>query len=100
MAVRLDTREIGRPGLRTAGGVVLDDFLNEVRGELGRRLYREMADNDPVCGAMLFALSQLFRAAEWDIDPADDTPAAEDAKDWLYAMLFEDMEHTWADLLD
>jgi hypothetical protein len=46
----------------------------------GRRVYREMSDNDPTVGAIIFAISMLLRQAKWDFKAADDSAEAEDAK--------------------
>ena len=48
--------ELGTTGLRRSGGFVIDEYINSLRGSRGHRTYREMAENDPVIGSILFAI--------------------------------------------
>ena len=50
-----DLTELGTSGLRRSGGFVHEEFLNQLRGRRGFLVYREMADNDPVIGSILYA---------------------------------------------
>jgi hypothetical protein len=81
--VKYDPSAIGGSGLRQFGGYVSEEFLRELRGERGARTYREMADNDPVIGAMLFAVTMLIRQAKWTVRATDDTPEAQAAKEFV-----------------
>ncbi len=90
---------IGDSGLRRTGGRVSDDFLNEVRGIRGVRLYREMADNDPVIGCLLWAIESLIAQVSWSVTGHNsDTPRSRQAKDLLDQVLL-DMSHSWDDLM-
>lgn len=60
--------EIGATGLVQYGGIVYDELLLKLQGERGRRVYREMADNDPVIGAILFAIDMLMRQVSWKVE--------------------------------
>lgn len=62
--------EIGRSGLNHWGGEIREEFLRELKGKDGRKLIREMKDNDPIIGAMLFAVSMLIRQAKPKVRPA------------------------------
>lgn len=77
-----DFSELGSTGLKRSGGVITEEFLNRLRGQEGARAYREMADNDPVVGALLFAIERLLMRVEWRIDPFigpdEDEPTAAD----------------------
>ena len=95
------TEELGVTGLITwnsPGGILQDEFLPELRGINGRRVYREMADNDPVIGGVLFIIEMLFRAVEWRVETPDDSPEAQDVADFVESCL-EDMDHTWDDFV-
>ena len=80
--LKYDPKSIGDSGLRQYGGYITEEFLKELRGVRGTRTYREMADNDAVIGAMLFAITMLIRQAKWTVQAADDTPEAGDAKEF------------------
>lgn len=91
--------ELGSTGLRQTGGFIYDEFLSKLVGYQGAKAYREMQDNDPVVGAVLFAISMLVRGAPFHFQAVDDSPEALEAKDFCHQVYFEDMEHTWADFM-
>jgi hypothetical protein len=72
-----DLNELGTTGLRRSGGFITEEFLNQLRGRRGLLVYREMADNDPVIGSILYAIEKVVLRLEWRIDPLDQTPEAE-----------------------
>lgn len=72
MAERADLKELGSTGLRRSGGTVYEEFLVNLRGIRGARIYREMADNDPTIGSMLFAIEKVITRLEWRVDPYSD----------------------------
>lgn len=63
--------EIGSSGLQHTGGHVRDEFLPALAGDRALRIYREMRDNDPVIGALFFAIDMLVRQVEWRVDPPE-----------------------------
>ncbi len=67
-----DFKELGSTGLRRSGGTVYEEFLTSLRGIRGARVYREMADNDPTIGSMLFAIEKVITRLEWRVDPYSD----------------------------
>jgi hypothetical protein len=93
-----DPTSIGTSGLRQFGGYVQEEFLKELRGTNAARIYREMSDNDPVVGAMLFAVSMLIRQVEWRVQAADDSPEAEEAKQFVEEVM-NDMSSSWSSVI-
>lgn len=75
MAERPDLKELGSTGLRRSGGTVYEEFITNLRGIRGAKIYREMADNDPTVGSMLFAIEKVITRLEWRIDPYTDDSA-------------------------
>jgi len=75
MAERFDLKEIGSTGLRRSGGTVYEEFITNLRGIRGAKTYREMADNDPTIGSMLFAIEKVITRLEWRVDPYQDDSA-------------------------
>jgi len=75
MAERPDLTELGSTGLRRSGGTVYEEFLTNLRGIRGAKVYREMADNDPTIGSMLFAIEKVITRLEWRVDPYTDDSA-------------------------
>jgi len=96
-----DFKELGSTGLRRSGGTVYEEFLTNLRGIRGTRVYREMADNDPTIGSMLFAIEKVITRLEWRVDPYSDDSEDGDtqAKDKETAEFVEsclnDMSESW-----
>lgn len=90
---------LGSTGLRQYGGFVHEEFLPELQGLKGARVYREMADNDPIIGAILFAITNLIRQAKWNVEAADSTPEAEAMKEFMEQVM-DDMSSPWSSVID
>ena len=65
-----DFNEVGATGLKQYSGYINEEFLPELKGRQGTRVYREMSDNDPIIGAILFAIEMLIRNAGGRVEPA------------------------------
>jgi phage gp29-like protein len=89
-----DLNELGTTGLRRSGGFITEEFLNQLRGRRGLLVYREMADNDPVIGSILYAIEKVVLRLEWRVDPFDDSPQAEELQKFVDECL-EDMSDSW-----
>lgn len=86
--------ELGTTGLRHYGGFVQEEWLAKLSGKRGAWLFREMADNDPVIGAVLFAIEMLARGVEQRVEPGADPRATE-----LVETSMDDMSGTWPDFI-
>lgn len=89
-----DLTELGTSGLRRSGGFITEEFLNQLRGRRGLLVYREMADNDPVIGSILYAIEKVILRLDWRVDPFDDSDAAKELADFIDSCL-EDMSDSW-----
>jgi hypothetical protein len=90
--------ELGGSGLKRATGIIDEEYLPALRGRKAVKVYREMADNDPMVGALLFAVEKLLRQVTWRVDSSDTTPEATQAAQFVEECM-EDMSHTWDDLI-
>lgn len=91
--------ELGRTGLRRFGMFVLDDFLSELQSATRRiAILREMADNDAICGALIFAIKMMCRGIEWWSEAADDSKLSKEAKEFL-DQCRDDMEMPWVEVI-
>jgi hypothetical protein len=90
--------ELGYPSVYMSNGIVVDDFLYDLRGSEGIRTYREMSENEAIIATMLFLIEMMIRSTTWQIVAADESTEAEKYKDIVEEMLFEDMESTWDDV--
>lgn len=95
---QVDMSEIGKSGLRQWGGYVYEEFLKDLYGIYGVRTYKEMSENDPVVGAVLFAIEMLLRQATWSVTPASASSQDKEAAEFLESCL-HDMSHTWQDTI-
>lgn len=91
--------ELGTTGLKQYSGYVREEFLPQLSGLRGVRVYREMRENDATIGAVLFALEMLIRRIPWSVQPADQTPQAQEYAELVRGMLFEDMSQSWPMML-
>lgn len=95
----IDHRELGASGLRRFGGFIYEEFLLELQGWRGCRVYKEMSNNDPTVGAVLFAIRMLCRRVPWRVQPASNEPADLLAAEFLKSCM-DDMSQTWIDTID
>ena len=89
-----DLTELGTSGLRRSGGFITEEFLTQLRGRRGLLVYREMADNDPVIGSILYAIEKVILRLDWRVDPFDDSDMAKELADFIDSCL-EDMSDSW-----
>jgi hypothetical protein len=98
-----DMTEIGTTGLRRTGGTIIDDRLPSLRGVTSVNAWREMADNDPIVGAVLFAIEKLLLRVEWRTDPYADQNGETTDADVAAAEFVEscrlDMSESWDSFL-
>lgn len=90
--------EIGSSGLIQYSGVINEEFLRDLSGLRWRKVVKEMESNDPVVGAMFFAIEMLSRQVTFDVVPASDNPADVEVSDFVKSC-FDDMSSSWKDTL-
>lgn len=91
-------RELGRIGQKRYGGFFYEEFLKELQGRKGIETYREMADNDDVIGAILFAVEMLIRQTTWSVQPGGPEAADQEAAEFVESCMY-DMQDTWTDTI-
>jgi hypothetical protein len=90
--------EIGETGLNEMSGTLREEFLTELRGKNGVRVYKEMRDNDPIVGSILFAVGMLIRQAAWRLTPASEDAGAKEVAEFVDSCR-KDMSMPWGDLM-
>lgn len=90
--------ELGATGLKRSAGYVNEEFLPALRGRKAVQVFREMSDNDPIVGALLFAVDRLLRQIEWRVEPASHKGEDKKAAEFLETCM-EDMSHTWDEFI-
>lgn len=92
--------EVGSTGLKHWAGILDEEFLRELRGANGVKVYREMSKNDAVVGASLFAYTMLAREVTFRVDSAVPGDAkADEVREFIEGALLKDMSLSWRDLL-
>src|SRR3990167_9919599 len=90
--------ELGTSGLSRTGGWITEEFLTDLRGMQGLKKYREMRDNSPVVGAILYAIEMMARETGWRVEAGTEGGSGE-ADRLFVEECFEDMSAAFADTL-
>ena len=98
MAQRGLFSETGYSGLVQTRGVIQEEWLSDLSGVRGMRVYREMADNDAVIGAMLHAIIQQLRGVTWTVESRGETDEDLAAAAFVESCM-EDMSMSWGDFI-
>lgn len=91
-------QEYGRIGQNRWQGFINEEFLPELRGKKGIKVYEEMSQNDSVIGAILYAVEMLVRQVSWTIEPAGTTKQDKAAAEFLTECM-DDMDANWTDII-
>ncbi len=79
-------------------GIRYLDTLVELRGTTGMRNLRIMSENDPTVGAIIVGITMLARGARWSFKPADASPAAAQAAEFMQSVM-DGMQFTFDEFL-
>ncbi len=88
-ADNIDFIELGSSGLRRSGGYINEEFLQNLQGVKGFKVYREMRDNDPVIGAMMYAIDKVITRLDWHVQGEDERTAV------FVQECLDDMSDSW-----
>ncbi len=91
-------KQLGTTGLKRYGPYVYEEFLPELRWPRAGKVYQEMADNDPVIGAILYLAEMLIRGTSWSVEPASTSKEDTEAAEFLESCM-NDMEMSWPDTI-
>ena len=96
--VRTIAKEYGRIGQRRWEGVFSEEFLPELNGLKGIKVYKEMASNDDTVGSILYAIKMLIRHVSWGVEPGGSGKKDEEAAEFIEGCM-DDMANTWTDTI-
>ena len=86
------THSFGQSGItRTDGAFAQDEILRNLQFPRGMYVYREMRDNDPIVGAMMFAINSIIKTVSFSGKPANESAEAQNNASHLESCL-SDME--------
>jgi hypothetical protein len=90
--------EIGLTGLQHSNGRVLEEWMPQLQGVRGARIYREMYDNDPIIGGIVYSIEEVLRSVAWLTEPAGPSPDEQAAAEFVDECM-DDMSNTWPDFI-
>lgn len=93
--------DLGVYGRNThSGQLSADEFIPNLKGRKAIQVYREMRDNNPTIGAIMYATEQVLRDVDMKVHPSKDPKYTESRRqkdaDFLEEVL-RDMDHTLED---
>ena len=91
-------KEYGSIGQRRYAGIFAEEFLKELQGKHGIEVYREMSENDDVCGAILYTIEMLIRKTNWSIQPGGGSAKDKECAEFVESCM-GDMQDTWTDTI-
>lgn len=91
-------KEYGRIGQRRYAGMFSEEFLRELQGKRGIEVYREMSENDEICGAIIYAIETLIRQTDWNVQPGGDSAKDRECAEFVESCM-NDMQDTWTDTI-
>ena len=91
-------KETGVTGLRRSAGYVHEEFLTQLAGYRAIQIYREMRENDPIVGAIIYAVDKLIRQVTWRVQPASSSLEDVRAAKFVESCM-GDMSSSWEDLV-
>lgn len=91
-------KELGITGLKRYGGYIDEEFQLWLKRERGLKAYREMSDNDPIIGAMLFSVEMLIRGVSWSVEPVSSDKDDTERGEFLESCM-SDMDQPWTEFI-
>lgn len=90
---------IGVAGLKHFSGFVFEEFNANLRGAQGRRVFQEMAENDDVVGAFLYAIDTVLRGVEWSFETEERSAAHDEAVEWAHDVVIDGLGQSFEDFV-
>ena len=93
-------KEIGVSGLSVYDGTIEEEALKALNTFEKRQLkFKEMAENDWACGAMLFAIKTLILQAEWSVTSFSEDKKHVDDAAWLEDVALKKLNQPFHEVL-
>ena len=90
--------ELGKTGQYRISGTFFEEFLPELRGKKGIEVYKEMANNDEMVYAIIFAIEMLMRNCTFSVEPASEKEIDKRAAEFVEECM-NDMSDTWQETI-
>jgi hypothetical protein len=96
----LNLKELGKSGTLVTSKQIDDEYLNELKGVDGQKLYEKMLRSDSQIRKLFHAVNNPIRSAKWDIEPASDDPKDLEVAALIRHILFKNLPDGWKAKLD
>lgn len=93
-----DLIELGSTGLKRQGGYIYEEYLPELQGVKWLAAIRRMID-EPVLGAILYAIESLVGNVEWNIVPTEPTRKDDVAAATFIADCWKNFDEPFSDIM-
>lgn len=90
----LPMAELGSTGLKRSGGLVLEEYLPQLRGTQGHKVYEEMG-TEPLIGGVLLAMREVVARLPWAFIPPPNPSPEEVEQARFVTECWEDMSQPW-----
>lgn len=90
---------VGIVGVRTASGIIAEEFLQNLQWPQAGKVYQEMASNDAVIGGCLYLIETVARKANWHVEAASTDAGDKEAADFVQSCMDDMSEQTWDDFI-
>ena len=94
--------EVGASGMTfgSMGRLQQQEYLTDLVGIKGYRIYERMRRSDPKIAGLRKALDTPIVHAAWDVEPADEKNArSKEIAEFVEECLFDDMDRPWTEVL-
>lgn len=92
-------QEYGCTGLYVGQGRVIDNSIIPLRGPKKIKLLEEMVRFDSTIGAFNNMYQSTASSVTWRVKPKDDTDEAKEVADFIHSCLFEDLNHSFQEMI-
>jgi hypothetical protein len=93
-------KEIGRSGTLVSSKMIDDEYLNELKGVDGQKVYEKMLRSDSGIRKPYHAVNNPIRSAKWDIQAASDSEQDLKVAALIRHIIFNDIPGGWKSKLD
>ncbi len=96
----LNLKELGKSGTLVTSKQIDDEYLNELKGVDGQKIYEKMSRSDSTIRKIIHAVNNPIRSAKWDIEAASDDPKDLEVAALIRHILFKNLPDGWKAKLD
>lgn len=97
--VTINVQPLGSSGIEIYAGYYQEEYLSSLNGTQRADFYDKMKRSDPKAKMLLSAAKNPIKAANWVVDPGDESDDQIKIAELISHILFDDMTKTWTETL-